>query len=597
MRALAIVALTALSALSATRVWEKQEVVLTAQQKHENPYPTVDVWVDLKGPGFAKRVFGFWDGGATYRVRFLAAVPGQWTWTSGSSTSDPGLNGKTGSFTAAEWTEAEKQQNLTRRGFIRPTASGHALELADGTPFFLLGDTWWATPTFRFPWTDDDAEHPLGPQATFKDYVRFRKQEGFNSIAILAALPQWAEDGKPARIVADDKMPVRLQWPLPGTDLGKAMHNEGGRPFLFPGRVPKHEDVVPDLDRINPAYFQHLDKKIDYLNSQGFIPFLEVARRDVIPAWQKYHKWPDSYARYVQYIFARYQANNAILSPIHFDTPAGTIPPLEFNAVVNYVIKRWGKPPFGSPLSTNSNPTSLLNFGAGDDASWVDIHQTGNQREHEHYWHHTETFHTNPAKPSLSGEPYYAGWLYASRPDAPHTAEPGSDKDDRFCRSAMYGNFLSGGLAGHIYGAEGIWQAAIEPAAPVKMWEAFLWKSSSQMQHFRSFVFSQGRRFQDLIPATDHLVPNSDYRTIGYEGWAFAARSANKDWFLVYLEKGVPEVTVRSLPRGSRWSLKWFNPRTGEWTAAGKETANQLYKLKLPAPPTDDDWALSMTRH
>ena len=40
------------------------------------------------------------------------------------------------------WTEAEKQANPLRRGFLRPTANHHALEHADGTPFFALGDTW-----------------------------------------------------------------------------------------------------------------------------------------------------------------------------------------------------------------------------------------------------------------------------------------------------------------------------------------------------------------------------------------------------------------------------------------------------------------------
>ena len=55
---------------------------------------------------------------------------------------------------------------------IRPSDNGHAFEYADGTPFFLLGDTWWATPTFRFRWYEDDTPRPLGPAAGFKDYVR-----------------------------------------------------------------------------------------------------------------------------------------------------------------------------------------------------------------------------------------------------------------------------------------------------------------------------------------------------------------------------------------------------------------------------------------
>ncbi len=45
----------------------------------------------------------------------------------------------------------------------RPTPNGHALQYADGTPCFLLGDTWWATPTFRFPWVEQARSGPPYP--------------------------------------------------------------------------------------------------------------------------------------------------------------------------------------------------------------------------------------------------------------------------------------------------------------------------------------------------------------------------------------------------------------------------------------------------
>ena len=64
------------------------------------------------------------------------------------------------------------------------------------------------------------------------------------------------------------------------------MENERGRPFLFLGKVPGFEKVFPDMDRLNPAYFHYLDRKIDYLNEQGFVPIIEVARRDTGQAWK-----------------------------------------------------------------------------------------------------------------------------------------------------------------------------------------------------------------------------------------------------------------------------------------------------------------------
>ena len=117
----------------------------------------------------------------------------------------------------------------------------------------------------------------------FKDMVQYRKAQGYNCIAILAALPAWANDGHPFKILTneDADIGVRSAWQQMGAESAKDMHNEGGRPFLFPGRVPGYEDVFPDVERLNPAYFQYMALEIDYLNSQGITPFIEVARRDV----------------------------------------------------------------------------------------------------------------------------------------------------------------------------------------------------------------------------------------------------------------------------------------------------------------------------
>ncbi|UCF17779.1 MAG: DUF5060 domain-containing protein, partial [Phycisphaerales bacterium] len=67
---LLIVCRTALA--ESHHVWEKVEIVLRADKPYENPYTDVEVWVDLQGPGFDKRCYGFWDGGRAFRVRVLA---------------------------------------------------------------------------------------------------------------------------------------------------------------------------------------------------------------------------------------------------------------------------------------------------------------------------------------------------------------------------------------------------------------------------------------------------------------------------------------------------------------------------------------------
>jgi hypothetical protein len=575
--------------LTTTHTWEKLEITLHAQNQHDSPYTEVEVWLDLKGPGVARRAYGFWDGGDTYRVRVLATAPGLWQWSSGSNQADAGLNGQSGQFTAVEWTEGEKAANPCRRGMLRPTPNGHALQYADGTPCFLLGDTWWSTPTFRYPWYDDDQRRSIGPEMGFKDMVQYRKAQGYNCIAILAALPAWANDGRPATIWLDEEktVGVRNAWAHLATGSAKDMHNEGGRPFFFPGKVPGYEDVYPDVDRLNPAYFQYMDRKIDYLNAHGFTPFIEVARRDVSLCWQAYYGWPESYARYVQYVFSRYQANHCILSPIHYDWPAMSVPSRAYNEPANLVIERYGRPPFGTPLSANAAGSSLLNF---DQASWITMHQVGNRRDHDVYWHLTEIYdECDPPRPALNGEPYYAGWP----PDL--AASPGSPEDDMYCRAAMYGSFLSGGFAGHIYGCDALWGGDIEPEDQTRMWESIGWASGAQLPHLRSFALSEGARYQDLMPNADWVTPNKSGPANGNRGWAFCARTPERDLFLLYFEADTPPASLRSALPDHTYQALWFDPRTGQWSDAGTVTANQQTYVALPAKPTDDDWALKLT--
>src|SRR5260370_35981528 len=496
------------------------------------------------------------------------------------------------------WTRKERQKTRLRPAPLRPSAHRHALEHADSTPFFAIGDTWYSVGTNRFRWYDDDRERPLGPEAGFKDYVRYRQAQGYNWVNVIAAFPNWAPDGEPWHIVmpGPEKITVRSAWLEFGTGSAKNMENEGGRPFLFPGKVPGDEKLLPDIERINPAYFQYVDRKIDYLNEQGFVPFIEVSRRDASLCWKKYYNWPESYARFIEYIWSRYQANNVVLSPVHLDIISESVGPPDYIAAIKMVKEKYGLPPYDTLLSANANPSPLANWG---DDSWVTLHQTGNMREHNNYWYLTEIFRSPYTRPALNGEPYYAGYRDARGLGGPgyrYGAFGGTEQDDQFVRSAMYGRFLSGGFAGHVDGAEGIWGADIEPSAPTHMWEAFQWRSGSQMQYLRTFAFSIGRRYQDLVRDADLISPNKTQVTRGYEGWAYCARTPDKEMFLAYFEKGCPKSQIRGARLHSTYRAEWFDPRTGTLMNAGNGTlrSNQIGLIDVPDFPSDQDWALRL---
>lgn len=577
-------------------VWEKVEITLHTEKHYDNPYTEVEVWVDLKGPGFDKRCYGFWDGNDVFRVRILAVAPGLWKWNSSSNQNDPGLNGKSGEFAAVEFSEAEKLENPCRRGMIKASANGHAFKYADGTPFFLLGDTWWSVPTFRYRWYDDNRQRSIGSNAGFKDYVRFRKKQDFNCIAMIAAFPNWSNDDKPATLKMPDGTVLRSAWKQAGTESAKDMYDEdGNRAFLFPGKIPGYEKYFPDVDRINPIYFRNMDRKIDYLNNQGFVPFIEVSRRDIGQGWKKYYEWPQSYVRYIQYIWSRYQANICLFSPIHLDWTGSTIPAEEWNIAANRVIEKYGHPPFGTLAGTNSNPSTLRNFGHTDKAKWLTFHQVGNRRTHDLYPFLTEIFNASPPVPGINGEPYYAGM---------EGADGDTETSALYCRSAMYGSVLSGGLGGHIYGAGGwdggMWGGNIEEAAKNHIWDVIKWRSAGQMKHLKNFILSEGRRYQDLVPSENLIRPNRSGQLKSCIGWSYCARTEPKDLFLLYFENDCPKANITGAAFRGKYKAVWFNPRTGDWEDTDILNADSAGVIDLPNFPGNTfrsrtDWAMKLT--
>jgi hypothetical protein len=501
---------------------------------------------------------------------------------------------------AVEWTEEEKNQNPLRRGFLRATANQHALTYADGTPYFAIGDTWFSMGSGRFKWYNDTIRRPLGPDTGFKDYVHFRKTQGFNWINVIAAFPNWKTDDSSYYLKVNDaeQTLLRSAWEEFGTNSAKNMDNEGGRPFLFPGKVPGYEEYFPDVDRINPEYFKYIDRKIGYLNKHGFIPFLEASRRDASLLWQKYHSWPDSYARYLQYFYARYQAYNIVLGPVHLDIISGTVSPQDYTDAIEHVEEKYRPLPFGNLLSANANPSTYENWG---DDSWITLHQIGNKREHNNYWYLTEIYYSKYPKPGLNAEPYYAGYKdNRSSVGVKYTrgAEGGTDRDSEIVHSTMYGSVLSGGLAGYVYGAEGIWGGDIEPAAPTKMWDAFSWKSGAQVKYLKDFVFSIGSRYQELEPMADLVSPNKNHELLSYDGWAYCARTPDKNIFLAYFEKDCPQSEIRGNHLNGVYHAQWFNPRDGSWKDVeingGRLISSRIGNILLPTMPSNTGWGLKL---
>ena len=595
-----------------TYVWQPIEITFKAHNEYVNPYVDVILWVDLQGPNFNKRVYGYWDGGQIFKVRVLATAPGQWRWQSVSNQpDDKGLTGRTGVFTAKNWMDKELQENPNRRGILRITPNGRALQYADGTPFFMIGDTWWAASTWRVPFRGERPDKDFTPGPTgiisFEELIAYRKRQGYNSINIIAAYANWSADHMPSHYWDANGLCIRSAWEKWGfmADQGdrwtaKDMHDEqGNRPFTM---LPEREGI-PDYNHLNPAYFQSLDKKINHLWEQGFIAMLEPVRRDCTPAWAAYFDFKTTYARFVHYMFSRYGAYNLILSGIHLDDipKNASLQAEQYNKALTYMHQTYGAPPFGQPVTTLITLSTYKQFGHGQDCPWLTMHTVGNKpRDNRMSGYIDELFQLEPPYPAVNLEPYYPAWFNKPAGERPPA---NSERDNYFARAQMYSCVLSGALAGHVFGHAGYdCTTTGEPRGRRPyIWEALLYESGAQMQFLKAFMLSEGNRYQALLPATKEMnpskAPNSPAE--GLDGWGFMMRTAQKDLAFLYFENKAQRATLSGFQPNQPYQCDWFDPRCGQWTNRTQLVADDKGILTMPAFPgrldiAQTDWAAKL---
>ena len=135
------------------RQWGVTELTFTASHGIADPFDfeRADFSAVFRGPAGAElKIPGFWDGGRTWRIRFTPTAPGRWQYeTRFSDASETGLHGQRGVLDVRPpLTDTPLHQH---GGFLKVAAHSRYLTYSDGTPFFWLGDTWWAAPSANVP--------------------------------------------------------------------------------------------------------------------------------------------------------------------------------------------------------------------------------------------------------------------------------------------------------------------------------------------------------------------------------------------------------------------------------------------------------------
>lgn len=187
--------------------WERFEVTLQGPATG-NPFTDVTFGAVFSLGHRDVAVDGFYDGNGTYKVRFMPDTPGRWSWRSQSSL--PALQGHSGVFDATA-------PGGANHGPVSVVRQYH-FQYADGKPYFPFGTTCYAMGFLGEPWEQQT--------------IDTLRTAGFNKVR-LCLLPK----------------------PL-GHEL-----------FALP--FERHADGTNDLTRLNPAYFQHVERRIQDLMDLG----------------------------------------------------------------------------------------------------------------------------------------------------------------------------------------------------------------------------------------------------------------------------------------------------------------------------------------
>ena len=516
--------------------WMKHEIAFESTQSYQNPlYDLKDFYAVFTAPsGKQHTINGFWDGENDWKVRFMPDEKGAWTYTTFcSDEKNTGLHAQRGSISCAE---NEREDALYRKGAIQHIKGDYHLSYADGTPFFWLACTAWngALKSTEKEWDD---------------YLSHRKDHHYNVIQLVAT-----------------------QWRGAETD------SQLQQAFSGHGKIS-----------INPAFFQHLDKKMDKVNEYGLVaaPVLLWALpvgegRELSPG---YALPQDEAIRLARYMVARYGAH-------HIAWILGGD-----GLYVNLYEQRWkniGRAVFGEehPGVVAQHPMGRSWIGETyKDEDWLDI--VGYQSSHgidsgTVNWINKgpmkRKWHTLPARPLINMEPCYEEIYFRTT--------------DTHVRNAVYWSLFATPVAGVTYGANGIWpwirkgekilnHGTLSEDSPSTWRESIDFPGSLQMGYMAELM--QQLDWWELKPDHDILTEQAGNRQ--FDHYVSVLRTDDYQTVLVYIPMQ-EEVKVLN-PRQMSYQGRWFNPRMNTYQSA---QLNRDETHVAAIPPAEGDWVLILKK-
>jgi hypothetical protein len=497
--------------------WQEVELAFTVSAAVGNPYTDIDFHVlFVNGPDTLLRP-AFWDGGEVWKVRFASPVDqGIWNWqVQAEGEVIAPVEPRNGQLKAVPYTG---ENALLRHGLLRMSEGGRNVVHADGVPFLLVGDTPWA-----LPWR--------ATRETATVYARNRQERGFNAALLMTICPDRDAEGPDAR------------------------DTEHGFARAFSDIRDGHINVI------NTAYFQYLDSLVSILIDHGIVPVHQPVFHGYGWKGQNVLGWnmvPEEYARFCQYLVARYGARPAfwLVSGDSHGTNAG----VEEGGIA---VEKWDAyrqptglhySPFDDYRGDWMEPDAYLHYNKSfQDAPWLDFQWCQTGHGGAHLYHKVERMYDNqPVKAVANGEPTYEG-----------IRDPANGAGWWQGEEAWM-QLMSGGTMGVVYGAGGLWNWKITPEE--SGWPE--WANSNVS--WREAIELEGSRYVGLLARAFEGLDFADLE----KRWDLAGGSPclakTGQLYVCYLPEGKADITLEALPSGLE--VFWFNPLTGASEPGGTTT-------------------------
>lgn len=506
-------------------------------KQYTDPFNQVEVDAVVSAPsGGQERVPAFWGGGSIWRVRYAPPAPGTYKIRSVcSDVSNTDLHDRVLTFDVHPY---DGDNPHYKHGVLQIRPDKRHFQHADGTPFFWLGDTWWMGLCKRLTWPDG-----------FQTLTADRAQKGFSMVQIVAGL-----------------------YPdMPPFDERGA--NEAGFPW------------ERDFSRINPAYFDMADVRIQHLADNGlaacivgfwgyFIPFMGVDKA-------KKH-WRYLVARWGAYPVVWCLAGEGIM-PFYLSKTPQKDAEMQKQGLTELARYVRATDPHRHPITIHPPRTARQ---CVDDPSVLDFDmlQTGhNDRESVPSTVQTvnQSLAATPKMPVLIGEVCYEGIMEASQ-----------QQIERF----MFWSSLLSGSAGHTYGANGIWQVN-QRSKPYGLsphghsWGGPPWEVAAQLPGSRQLGLARKlltRYSWWKLEAAPDLI---DPRWSSENYWMPFAGRIPGEAILAYMPPAYKGATFRNLPQAT-YRAYFFNPASGVETEIGQIKPDATGSWVIANVPIFQDWVV-----